>query len=100
MADFAKRGLILNMADMAAATEGYSNDAFYAGPMGFLTYNPETGASDALWGLPRDVSTFVLYLNQDLLAEAGAPDPIALAKEGKWDWDAFVEVAAAVRGLG
>ena len=100
IADFAKRGLILNFADLANATEGYSAEDFYAGPMGFLTYNPETGANDALWGLPRDVSTFVLYLNQDLLAEAGAPDPIALAAEGNWDWDAFVEVAAAVRGLG
>ena len=100
VADFAKRGLILNMADLAAATEGYSNDAFYAGPMGFLTYNPETDANDALWGLPHDVSTFVLYLNQDLLAEAGAPDPIALAKEGKWDWDTFVDVSSKVRALG
>lgn len=99
VADFAKRGLILNMAALATA-DGYSNDAFYAGPMDFLTYNPETGANDALWGLPRDVSTFVLYLNLDLLAEAGAPDPIALAKEGKWDWDAFVEVASMVRALG
>ncbi len=42
----------------------------------------------------------MLYLNKDLLAEAGAPDPIELAAEGKWDWDAFVEVASAVRGLG
>ncbi|MBU6348759.1 MAG: sugar ABC transporter substrate-binding protein [Chloroflexi bacterium] len=100
VADFAKRGLILNLAGQAANTEGYSNDDFYAGPMNFLTYNPETDVNDALWGLPRDVSTFVLYLNQDLLAEAGAPDPIALAAEGNWDWDAFVEVAAAVRGLG
>lgn len=100
VADFAKRGLILNVADLAAATEGFSVDAFYPGPMEFLTYNPESGANDALWGLPRDVSTFVLYLNQDLLAEAGAPDPIALAAEGKWDWDAFVAVATAVRGLG
>ncbi len=98
--DFAKRGLILNFADLGNATEGFSADDFYAGPMGFLTYNPETGASDALWGLPRDVSTFVLYLNKDLLAEAGAADPIELAAQGEWDWDAFLDVAQKVRGLG
>jgi multiple sugar transport system substrate-binding protein len=98
--DFAKRGLILNFADLANATEGFSVDDFYAGPMGFLTYNPETGANDALWGLPRDVSTFVLYLNKDLLAEAGAADPIELAKQGQWDWDAFLDAAQKVRALG
>ncbi|MBW7882864.1 MAG: sugar ABC transporter substrate-binding protein [Caldilineaceae bacterium] len=104
VADFAKRGLILNLADLASQTEGFSVDAFYPGPMEFLTYNTETGAtgaeSAALWGLPRDVSTFVLYLNLDLLAEAGAPDPRELAANGQWNWDTFLEVASTVRGLG
>ncbi|MBK9056044.1 MAG: sugar ABC transporter substrate-binding protein [Chloroflexi bacterium] len=104
VADFATRGLILNMADLAAATDGFSVDAFYPGPMFHLTYNPEgmaSGAdSGALWGLPRDVSTFALYLNLDLIAEAGAADPRELAANGEWDWDAFLEVAQAVRALG
>jgi multiple sugar transport system substrate-binding protein len=94
IADFATRGLIRNNADLA---KGFDVKAFYPGPMYHLTYNPETdktGAdSGALWGLPRDVSTFALYLNLDLLNEAGAPDPRELAKEGKWDWNAFLDVA-------
>ena len=102
--DFAKRGLILNMADLAAGTEGFSVDDFYAGPMKALTHNPETSAegadSGALWGLPRDVSTFVLYLNNDLLAEAGADDPRELAKNGEWTWEKFLETAQKVRALG
>ena len=101
IADFATRGLIRNNADLA---EGFDVNAFYEGPMYHLTYNPETGKSGgdsgALWGLPRDVSTFALYLNNDLIAEAGAPDPRELAKEGKWDWDAFMDVAKKVRALG
>jgi multiple sugar transport system substrate-binding protein len=104
VADFATRGLILNVNDLATATEGFSVEDFYAGPMYHLTYNPEgnkTGAdSGALWGLPRDVSTFALYLNMDLINEAGAPDPRELAKEGKWDWDAFLDVAQKTRALG
>jgi multiple sugar transport system substrate-binding protein len=104
VADFATRGLIMNLSDMAAATEGFSVEDFYPGPMEFLTYNPETAAmgadSGALWGLPRDVSTFALYLNMDLIEEAGAPDPRELAANGEWDWDAFLNVAQAVRGLG
>ncbi|MEI2612082.1 MAG: sugar ABC transporter substrate-binding protein [Candidatus Promineifilaceae bacterium] len=104
VADFATRGLILNMADLAAATDGFSVDNFYPGPMYHLTYNPEgmaSGAdSGALWGLPRDVSTFALYLNLDLIAEAGAADPRELAANGEWTWEAFLEVAQAVRALG
>ena len=104
VADFATRGLILNAADLAAKTEGFDVNAFYPGPMYHLTYNPEgakSGAdSGALWGLPRDVSTFVLYLNMDLINEAGAPDPRELAKQGKWDWNAFLDVAQKTRALG
>jgi multiple sugar transport system substrate-binding protein len=69
-----------------------------------MTYNPETGASGAdsgaMWGIPRDVSTFALYLNMDLINEAGAPDPRELVKEGKWDWAAFLDVAQKTRALG
>lgn len=104
VADFASRGLILNVADLAEGTEGYTAADFYEGPMFHLTYNPETGASGdgsgAVWGLPRDVSTFALYLNLDLIAESGAADPRELAANGEWDWDAFLEVAQATRGLG
>ena len=41
-----------------------------------LTFDPDAGEpGDKLWGLPRDVSTFALYINNDLIAEAGADDP-------------------------
>jgi multiple sugar transport system substrate-binding protein len=104
VADFATRGLIMNFADMADQTDGFNVDDFYPGPMYHLTYNPETDAtgadSGALWGLPRDVSTFALYLNLDLINEAGVTDPRELAANGEWDWDAFLEVAQATRALG
>jgi len=104
IADFATRGLILNIYDLAAETEGFDVDTFYPGPMFHLTYNPETNqsgaASGALWGLPRDVSTFALYLNLDLINEAGAADPRELAAAGQWDWDAFLDVAQKTRALG
>lgn len=103
VADFATRGLILNASDLAAGSD-FNVDDFYAGPMFHLTYNPETGASGAdsgaLWGIPRDVSTFALYLNMDLINEAGAPDPRELAANGEWTWDAFLDVAQKTRALG
>ncbi len=101
VADFATRGLIMDLNEMAASDDDFSADDFYPGPMEHLTYSPETGAAgDALWGLPRDVSTFVLYLNMDLIEEAGAADPRELAEAGEWDWDAFLETVVAVDALG
>ena len=101
IADFGTRGLIMNLRAMADATSGYSDADFYPGPMFHLTFNPATGnTGEALWGLPRDVSTFALYMNLDLLAESGAPDPRELAANGEWNWDSFVEVALAIDALG
>lgn len=102
IADFATRGLIMDLRDMAESSDAYAgDDAYYEGPMELLTYDPESDTSGpSLWGVPRDVSTFAFYLNNDLIAEAGAPDPRELAEAGEWNWDTFREVAEAVDGLG
>jgi multiple sugar transport system substrate-binding protein len=101
VADFVERGLLLDLREYASASEDYSDEAFYPGPMEYLTFDPESGESGGpLWGLPRDVSTMVLYLNMDLINEAGAPDPRELAEAGEWNWDSFLEVAQAVTDLG
>ena len=101
VARFATGGYILNLNDVAA---GFDQAAFYPGPMFHLSYNPENGESGpdsgAFWGLPRDVSTFALYLNLDLLNEAGADDPRELAAAGNWTWETFADVAAQVAQLG
>jgi multiple sugar transport system substrate-binding protein len=100
IARFQKEGLILDLNELATA-DGFDTSEFYPEPMYHLTYDPETGApGDKLWGLPRDVSTFALYLNNDLIAEAGADDPRALAEAGEWDWEAFQDVATKVTALG
>ena len=100
VADFAKRGLILDLREYAKKADLKDSD-FYEGPMGHLTTDPATGQpADKLWGLPRDVSTFALYLNMDLISKAGVDDPRELAKEGKWDWAAFEKTAAAVAKTG
>ena len=97
IADFAKAGLILNAADIASAS-GFNKADFYQGPMDSLSVDPATGQpSDAfLWGVPRDVSTFALYLNLDLIDQAGAEDPRELAANGEWTWDKFAEVAQQI----
>ena len=101
IADFAKAGLIMNIREEAAKTE-HSDADFYAGPMESLTVDPATGATspDYLWGVPRDVSTFALYMNLDLIQEAGVDDPRELAAAGEWDWDAFEATSKAITDLG
>jgi multiple sugar transport system substrate-binding protein len=97
IADFAKAGLIMNIREEAAKTE-HSDADFYAGPMESLTVDPDTGATspDFLWGIPRDVSTFALYMNLDLIEKAGVEDPRELAAAGKWDWAAFEATSKAI----
>jgi multiple sugar transport system substrate-binding protein len=97
IADFAKAGLILNLADVASAS-GFNKADFYAGPMADLSVDPATGQeSDSyLWGVPRDVSTFALYLNLDLIDQAGAENPIELAENGQWTWEKFAEVSEQI----
>ena len=101
IADFAKAGLLLNFADKAKE-QGLNKDDFYEGPIAALTVDPSTGqpADNFLWGIPRDVSTFALYLNLDLLDKSGAEDPRELAKNGQWTWDKFAEVAKAMTEKG
>ena len=102
VADFAQRGLILDVRDLAEGSDAYAGDeAYYEGPMEFLTYDPETTETGStLWGLPRDVSTFAIYLNMDLINEAGVDDPRELAEAGDWNWDTFRATAEAVTDLG
>jgi multiple sugar transport system substrate-binding protein len=100
-AEFATKGITLDLRQYAAADSSYSDADFYEGPMFHLTFDPATGQPGGpLWGLPRDVSTFALYLNTDLIAEAGAEDPRELAANGEWTWAKFEEVAAKVAALG
>jgi len=95
VARFASEGLILNLADLAAADPDFNAEDFYAGPMGFLTTPLEGMEGDALWGLPRDVSAFAIYYNADLFDEAGLDYP----EEG-WTWDDFATAAEEISALG
>jgi multiple sugar transport system substrate-binding protein len=100
IADFASRGVILDLREFADAA-GHDDADFYPGPMAQLTTELESGLpGNALWGLPRDVSTFALYVNNDLIAEAGAENPLELEANGEWTWEKFSEVTAAVGALG
>ncbi len=96
VARFAEAGLILNLADLAAADEDFDAGVFYPGPMGFLTTQLTDMEEEALWGLPRDVSAFAIYYNADLFDEVGLDYPGG----DDWDWDRFLEAANEISSLG
>ncbi len=97
VARFASAGLILNLAPYAAADPEFNIDDFYAGPMSFLTTNPDMNSDEeVLWGLPRDISAFAIYYNAELFAEAG----VDLPGGDDWNWDRFMEAAMAISELG
>ena len=99
--DFVSRGLIYDLRAFADDSAEFSDDNYFPGPMAHLTRDPDTlKPGDHLWGVPRDVSTLVLYLNRDLLNEAGATDPRQLALDDNWNWQTFRETAEALDGLG
>lgn len=95
IARFAKLGLIMNVADMAAADEMYNEGDFYPQQMEQLTYSMDENA--ALWGLPRDASAFAIFFNKDLFDEAGLDYPTDVET---WDWDTFYTAASEISSLG
>jgi multiple sugar transport system substrate-binding protein len=101
LANFASRGVLLNLNDLAAADAEFDSSVFYPQQIAELTYNPETDSNEgALWGLPRDASAMALYFNQALFDEAGIPNPIERMEAGEWTWEQFAEDAAAIAELG
>jgi multiple sugar transport system substrate-binding protein len=101
VARFAQAGAILNLADLAAADPDFDVNVFYPQQVQELTYNPETMSNEgALWGLPRDASSFALYFNQDLFDEAGIDNPIVQLENGEWTWESFQAAAEAIAALG
>ncbi|MCX6055930.1 MAG: sugar ABC transporter substrate-binding protein [Chloroflexi bacterium] len=86
-ADYAKLGVILDLKAIADADSSFKLTDYYDAPMKEL----ENGGS--LWGLPRDISTLVIYYNKDLFKKYNVDDPATLAAAGNWNWENFERVA-------
>jgi multiple sugar transport system substrate-binding protein len=87
VADYATKNVLLDLMPLAEADSSFNLSDYYDAPMKEL----EEGGH--LWGLPRDISTLVIYYNKDLFASKGVDDPADLAAQGKWDWENFLRVA-------
>ncbi len=89
-ADLAAKGFVLDLKPLASADPTFKPTDYYDAPIKEL----EQGGK--LWGLPRDISTLVMYYNKDLFKAKGLEDPADLAANGQWNWDAFRKAAIAL----
>ena len=86
-ADYANLGVIQDLMPLANKDSSFKISDYYDAPMKELQQNGK------LWGLPRDISTLVIYYNKDLFQKYGVDDPAKLAAEGKWNCENFERVA-------
>jgi multiple sugar transport system substrate-binding protein len=63
--------------------KGFSRDAFYPEPLNAMTINGK------LYGVPRFVTTMLLYYNKDLFTKAGVAEP-----NENWTWEKEFTAAA------
>jgi multiple sugar transport system substrate-binding protein len=87
ISDFVETGQILDIKPYADADPAFDLAAFYPQTIA------ELSREGALYGLPRDVSTMVVYYNADMFADAGLPTPQELVEQGDWTLERMRELA-------
>lgn len=88
--DFVASGALLPLNDVLLSTEGYDFDDLAEGATGLWLDKGE------LMAYPFSTSPFVVFANDDLLAEAGQPSSAELLANGDWNWENVSQIGAAV----
>lgn len=83
--DPAQREALLELDSLVDADTTFDLDDYYPGTLEQFTYDGR------LWGLPADVTPFIIEYNMDLFDAAGVPYP-----RNGWTWDEFLETALAL----
>ena len=83
---YAARGALEPLGPRLDASATLNEEDFYAPPMEAFRYR-----GGDLSCIPQNVSSLVVYYNQDLFAQAGVDEP-----EAGWTWDQFAAAAEAL----
>jgi multiple sugar transport system substrate-binding protein len=86
-ADYANLGVLADLMPFVNEDPSFKLSDYYDAPI------QELQQGDKLWGLPRDISTLVIYYNKDLFQKYGVDDPAELAAKGEWTCENFERVA-------
>lgn len=87
LADFVNTGQILDLKPLVDKDSSFDIGVFYPNVIEQLTRDGK------LYGLPRDISTMVVYYNEDMFKAAGLQTPKELAAAGNWTMDTMLEAA-------
>lgn len=85
LADFVATGQVLDIKPYIDKDPNFKLTDFYDQTI------QELSRDGKVYGLPRDISTMVVYYNEDLFKAANLPTPKELTEQGKWDWNALME---------
>ncbi|MBX0327465.1 sugar ABC transporter substrate-binding protein [Oscillochloris sp. ZM17-4] len=87
LADFVNTGQILDLKPLMDKDSSFKIGDFYDNVIGELTRDGK------IYGLPRDISTMVVYYNEDMFKAAGLQTPKELAAAGNWNLDTLLDTA-------
>src|SRR5690606_17953806 len=93
-ADFVNSGALAPLSEAFANAEGYDLDDVTEQATALWRANGE------LYAYPFSTSPFAMFVNNDLIAEAGAQTPAEFIEAGDWTWENAIETAAAVGANG
>ncbi|NNJ13373.1 sugar ABC transporter substrate-binding protein [Chloroflexales bacterium ZM16-3] len=85
LAEFVNTGQILDLKPLIDKDSSFKISDFYDNVIGAVTHDGK------IYGLPRDISTMVVYYNADMFKAAGLQNPQELAAAGKWDMAALID---------
>ena len=69
-------------------------DRFFPKLVEVFRYDGKQGGAGPLYGIPKDFSTSVMYVNLDLFDRAGVPVPY-----GGWTWDKYADAMRKITAL-
>ncbi|HEV7276589.1 MAG TPA: sugar ABC transporter substrate-binding protein [Devosiaceae bacterium] len=93
-ADFVSSGALAPLRGKLEATEGYDLADVTDSALALWSADGE------IYAYPFSTSPFGMFVNNDLVREAGQQTPAELIAAGEWTWDKALEIAAAVGATG
>nr|MDT0658544.1 sugar ABC transporter substrate-binding protein [Micromonospora sp. DSM 115978] len=88
--DFVSSGALVPLDDTLKGTDGYAFDELV--PAATRLWQSD----GTLYGYPFSTSPFGVFVNNDLLEEAGQPSAAELVADGRWTWEQVIATASAV----
>lgn len=87
LSTYGQKNVLVDLMPLINADKDVKVADFYPVVMNEIMYK------GALYGLPRDISTMVIYYNEDMFKNAGLKTPKELVADGKWTWEAMYDAA-------